>query len=61
MKKFLLYTSTALTLLFLGLKLGNVLQWSWLWVLSPFWLFCCSYLALAIVAVIVYLRDAEDD
>jgi len=25
----------ALTLLFIGLKLGNVIDWSWWWVLSP--------------------------
>ena len=28
----------ALGLLFIGLKLGGVIAWSWLWVLSPFWL-----------------------
>ncbi|MEO0496838.1 MAG: hypothetical protein AAF141_05635 [Pseudomonadota bacterium] len=27
-----------LALLFIGLKLGDVIQWSWLWVLSPLWL-----------------------
>ena len=28
----------ALALLFIGLKLGEVIDWSWAWVLSPFWL-----------------------
>jgi hypothetical protein len=27
-----------LTLLFIGLKLANVIDWSWLWVLSPIWI-----------------------
>lgn len=27
----------ALGLLFIGLKLGGVIQWSWWWVLLPFW------------------------
>lgn len=27
-----------LTLLFIGLKLGGVIHWSWIWVLSPMWL-----------------------
>lgn len=27
-----------LALLFIGLKLGNVITWSWLWVLSPLWI-----------------------
>lgn len=26
-----------LTLLFIGLKLGGVIAWSWVWVLSPIW------------------------
>lgn len=26
-----------LGLLFVGLRLGNVIDWSWLWVLAPFW------------------------
>ena len=27
-----------LALLFIGLKLGNVIAWSWLWVLAPLWI-----------------------
>ena len=27
-----------LTILFIGLKLGGVITWSWLWVLSPLWI-----------------------
>lgn len=27
-----------LTILFIGLKLGGVINWSWLWVLSPLWI-----------------------
>lgn len=30
--------SGLLTILFIGLKLGAVIQWSWLWVLSPLWI-----------------------
>lgn len=29
---------TLLTVLFIGLKLGNVIDWSWWWVLSPIWI-----------------------
>lgn len=28
----------ALTILFIGLKLGNVIAWSWLWILAPMWI-----------------------
>lgn len=27
-----------LAILFIGLKLGNVITWSWWWVLSPLWI-----------------------
>lgn len=27
-----------LGVLFIGLKLGHVIDWPWLWVLSPFWI-----------------------
>jgi hypothetical protein len=27
-----------LTILFIGLKLGNIISWSWFWVLSPLWI-----------------------
>lgn len=29
---------TLLFLLFLGLKLGGVIAWSWLWVFAPLWI-----------------------
>ena len=29
---------TLLTVLFIGLKLCNVITWSWVWVLSPLWI-----------------------
>ena len=30
--------SSLLLLLFIGLKLGGVINWSWWWVLSPIWI-----------------------
>lgn len=27
-----------LTILFIGLKLGGVIGWSWVWVLAPLWI-----------------------
>ena len=29
--------ATLLTLLFVGLKLTHVINWSWWWILSPIW------------------------
>lgn len=41
-----------LTLLFIGLKLTNVIDWSWWWVLSPIWIVIIIVILVIIVAVI---------
>ena len=46
----------ALTLLFIGLKLGKVISWSWLWVLSPLWISLVLFVLFAIIVVV--LEDA---
>ncbi len=47
----------ALTILFIALKLTNVIDWSWLWVLSPLWISVgFSILFLIFVLIIVGLR-----
>ena len=48
----------ALCLLFIGLKLGGVIDWSWLWVLSPLlicWIF--ALVCLALLGLIVFLES----
>ena len=42
----------ALALLFIGLKLGGVIDWSWWWVLSPLWI---PFLFVASVVLLVFL------
>lgn len=39
-----------LLVLFIGLKLANVVAWSWLWVLSPLWI---QVVILALVFIVV--------
>ena len=47
-----------LTVLFIGLKLGKVIDWSWWWVLSPLWIsFGVVIVVLVIVALIAWLVD----
>lgn len=41
-----------LTLLFIGLKLGHVIAWSWWWVLSPLWIVLGFALTIALIAFI---------
>ena len=41
-----------LTVLFVGLKLTNVITWSWLWVLSPIWISFLIGLAFIVILII---------
>ncbi len=43
---------TLLTVLFIGLKLGNVIDWHWAWVLSPLWLPAAIILVVFVVATL---------
>jgi hypothetical protein len=43
----------ALTILFIGLKLCNVISWSWWWVLSPIWISVLIGLAILSIVVII--------
>lgn len=43
-----------LTILFVGLKLGDIIAWSWFWVLSPIWItsaVICAILTLGLIAL----------
>jgi hypothetical protein len=46
-----------LGLLFIGLKLGGVIAWSWVWVLSPLWI----PVAIAAVIFVIALLIAGSD
>jgi hypothetical protein len=41
----------ALTVLFVALKLTHVINWPWLWVLSPIWI--SLLLAIAVLAIML--------
>lgn len=40
-----------LTILFVGLKLTNVIAWSWWWVLSPIWI---SFIIWFLIIVVIF-------
>lgn len=42
--------SSMLTIVFVILKLCNVISWSWLWVLSPLWI----DLAFTLIVIVIY-------
>ncbi|NVM33964.1 MAG: hypothetical protein HWN81_00110 [Candidatus Lokiarchaeota archaeon] len=43
-----------LTILFIGLKLGGVITWSWFWVLSPL-IFTAALAVLIIISIILLI------
>ena len=45
-----------LTLLFIGLKLSNHIDWSWWWVLSPLWI-----MAIVFVIATIIITAYEDN
>lgn len=47
--------SGLLGVLFIGLKLTGFISWSWLWVLSPFWLPLAIVLGICAVVLVVAL------
>lgn len=44
-----------LTILFIGLKLTEYIDWSWLWVLSPIWLTITFWLFIILFMVIIVI------
>ena len=44
-----------LGIVFIVLKLSGIVEWSWIWVLSPFWIGLCLAVLLIIIAVILGL------
>ena len=44
-----------LTVLFIGLKLTEYIDWSWLWVLSPIWLPITCVIIIALILGLLYL------
>ena len=46
--------STVLTIIFIVLKLCKVIEWNWLWVLSPLWISTILYLLIYLLIYLIY-------
>jgi len=44
-----------LTILFIGLKLGGIIDWPWIWVLSPLWISMLIVLWILLIILIIAL------
>lgn len=48
--------SSVLTLIFVVLKLAGLIEWSWVWVLSPLWIaFTVWFIVLALVFLVILI------
>ena len=45
---------TILLIVFIALKLTHIITWSWLWVLSPIWIYGIIMLILFVITLIIY-------
>lgn len=50
----------ALTLIFITLKLTNVIDWSWVWVLAPMWIPLALVAVILLVAFILYVVREDE-
>ena len=46
--------STVLTLIFVVLKLCKIIEWNWIWVLSPLWISIILYLLIFLILYLIY-------
>ena len=44
--------ASLLTVLFIGLKITNHIDWSWWWVLSPMWIAFIFYVFLGVITAL---------
>lgn len=51
--------ASLLTIAFIVLKLCNVINWSWVWVLAPMWISILFALVLVIVIVAVIYKNGR--
>ena len=50
----------ALGVLFIGLKLAGIIDWSWLWVTAPLWVgFAISFVFLILYVVCLWLGNRK--
>lgn len=49
-----------LTILYIGLKLGGVVTWSWFWVLSPLWIGFSMVVVIILVGLISIALNKKD-
>ena len=47
-------TLSLLLILFIGLKLGGIINWSWWWVLSPIWIPLSILVIFIFVIFVIY-------
>lgn len=52
--------ASLLTLIFIVLKLCKVIDWSWIWVLSPMWISVLLVVLIITICIIVAFKKGDD-
>ncbi len=47
-----------LTILFIALKLTGVINWSWIWILSPIWISIALVIGIVVIILIIVIIHA---
>lgn len=47
--------------LFVGLKLTDIINWSWWWVLTPVWILLLTLALVVVIAAVVLIFSDDDD
>lgn len=50
-----------LTLVFIALQLLGIINWNWIWVLAPIWIYMVGYVAVIIFYLVVTYRSGEHE
>ena len=48
---------SVLTIVFIVLKLVDVINWSWVWVLSPLWIEIIIVIVLVVILALIEIKD----
>lgn len=52
--------ASLLTLIFIVLKLCQVINWSWIWVLSPMWISILLVVLIITICIVVASKKGDD-
>lgn len=50
-----------LTVVFAALKITGIIDWPWIWILSPIWIYAALVIFIALIAAVVIIAIDKED